>query len=131
MSFARLWLPPALWMCGIFWFSSVPGQDLPRLGILHADKAVHLAEFCVFGALLARAYMRSRPVPARLGHVVVPACLAALYAAFDEWHQRFIPGRTVDPVDFLCNVAGGLAGAWLYYVFFTRKGVPRGIDPTV
>ncbi len=34
-----------------------------------------------------------------------------LYGLFDEWHQRFVPGRTFDVLDLLVDGMGGIVAA--------------------
>ena len=43
------------------------------------------------------------------------ASLVTLYALLDEFHQRFVPGRTADVFDVMADVAGGLLGIWVVY----------------
>lgn len=79
-----------------------PVDDLPGL-----DKLVHLVLYGVLGFLVTRAaWERPRawqPVAAALVGVLV-------YAALDEWHQTFIPGRSSDLLDLAADAVGALAG---------------------
>jgi VanZ family protein len=34
----------------------------------------------------------------------------AAFAAVDEWHQEFVPGRAADPIDWAADVVGAAAG---------------------
>jgi len=94
--------------------SSIPGSDLPKLSIPFADKVVHLAEFFILGALIARAIFKSFSDAKVLKVAVIAIAVATLFAAFDEWHQRYIPGRTVDILDFAANFIGLNAGIFTY-----------------
>lgn len=98
----------------ISWLSSIPGTDLPKLNIPFADKAVHFSEFFVLGILMARAIFRSFPAMSILKAAIIAVMIAALYAALDEWHQAFIPGRTVDILDFAANFVGLNLGVCIY-----------------
>ena len=113
----------------MFLLSSTPGDDLPSIDIPFFDKIAHAAEFLVFGALVFRAHTRSYPRMRAEGAAVISLSLAVAYAAFDEWHQRFIPGREVDLTDLFANVAGILVGIFLYHRF-TRKELPGGSHKT-
>ena len=43
--------------------------------------------------------------------------LVALYGVLDEFHQYFVPGRSVEFYDALADATGGLLGAWsMYYL---------------
>jgi VanZ family protein len=83
--------------------SSIPGHEFPNLPFFSADKLVHSIEFGLFGMLVYRAFRYPRPlrIPYTLTLVVgIP------FAALDELHQLFVPGRHCDPVDFLFDIAG-------------------------
>jgi VanZ family protein len=101
----RLWLPVVLWAGVIFAFSSVPdlGTGLGGWDLV-LRKIAHAAEYAILGALLARA----------LGRPGVAFALGALYAASDEVHQLFVPGRTGSPVDVAIDALGVLAGVLLW-----------------
>jgi VanZ family protein len=105
-----LWGPVLAWAGVIYFFSSRP--DLPRIDEpwleLVLRKAAHIAEYAIFGALLARA------VGARKGQVVIAAALGAGYAASDEWHQTFVPTRKGNPLDVALDTAATLLGAYVY-----------------
>ena len=126
---AASWLLVAAWACFIFFMSAHTGDDLNEgLGVLSAlyawlkaasarlfgagvDLASplgHFLEYAVFGALLANA-LRCHLPPSRA--VAVAVLCAGAYGATDELHQLFVPDRACDPVDWLVDVAGALAGA--------------------
>jgi len=87
----------------IFLMSSIPGSDLPDMPFISFDKIVHAIEFGLFGMLLFRAFRfpLSLPYPYLLTlGVGVP------YAALDEFHQLFVPGRSCDIRDFIMDILG-------------------------
>ncbi len=102
----RLWLPVAAWAGLIFAFSSVPdlgtglgGWDLVLRKLAHAAR--------VRGARSA--------APAGDGsRWVSPSLLGALYAATDELHQVFVPGRMGSPLDVAIDVVGVAGGVLLW-----------------
>ena len=100
-----LWTPVALWAAVIFVLSSIPdlGTDLGTWDLV-LRKLAHLVEFAILGFLLARALRRE---PAA-------ALLASLYAATDEVHQAFVPGRHASPLDWLIDTVGVVAGVLLF-----------------
>lgn len=51
----------------------------------------------------------------RIGQVWLVVVLVVLYGLLDEFHQYFVPGRTVDIYDALADAAGALLGAWSMY----------------
>ena len=92
--------------------TSVPGRDVPDVGVPHVDKLVHFAMYAVLGFLIARALGGARAIGGAVARpavrVLALAVVAvALFAAADEWHQRWVPGRSTDVLDWCADVAGG------------------------
>ena len=102
---ASLWLPVAVWAALIFALSSIPSLST-GLGTwdLVLRKAAHVTEYAILGALLMRA----------VGRPVVASVLAMAYAATDEVHQHFVPGRAGTVVDVAVDAVGVLLGVVLY-----------------
>lgn len=97
-------MPAILYAGLIFFMSSLPGDELPDMPFRFGDKLVHGLEFGLFGMLLYRFFRYPRP----LASSVYRATLAFgfLYAASDEIHQLFVPGRSSDVFDFLIDCIG-------------------------
>jgi VanZ family protein len=117
-TFLRDTLTPWLLLIGaallIFWQSSGPlpvqTPSLPGL-----DKLAHAVVYALLAFLAARAFA-TLPLRATARGVSGAAVLfAALYGLSDEVHQAFVPGRTADIWDLAADLAGALAGAFLYY----------------
>ena len=47
--------------------------------------------------------------------------IATAYAATDELHQVFVPGRSAEFTDVLLDSLGALAGIWLYLAWHRRQ----------
>ena len=92
--------------------SSVAGQPVDPSPI------GHFGEYFVFGVLLANALRLYVPLTSIVLCAIV---LAAVYAATDEFHQLFVPGRACDPVDWLVDIAAAAVGALLVWLIFTRR----------
>jgi VanZ family protein len=105
----RRWIPPIAWAAVILTLTSIPASDLAPVGAFAfpgADKLVHVGMYGVLGALLARA-VGVPPSPRTLGRLLLGVLL---FAAVDEWHQRFIPGRSADVLDLVADLAGATLG---------------------
>jgi VanZ family protein len=102
----RRWLPPVLWAAFILVLTSIPGADIPSIGIEHVDKLVHFTMYGILGWLAARAFWRGR---ARRVAVIIGIAIAA-FGAFDEWHQQFIPGRSMELLDWSADTLGAATG---------------------
>jgi VanZ family protein len=113
----RRWLPPLIWAGVILLGTSLP-QDVVPVQTSNIDKFLHFTIYTVFAFLLTRQISedttRGRAV---FGAVMI----AAAFAAADEWHQRFIPGRFPEFADWLADVAGAVIGALLYVFLFSRR----------
>ena len=98
------------WMALIFWLSSLP--DLPgpegQLWDAALKKLGHLLEYAVLSGLLWWALKVSFQLrPSRL--YIWAFLLSLLYAASDEVHQAFVPGRTATFFDLGLDALGMLA----------------------
>jgi VanZ family protein len=98
----------AAWAAAILVGTSIPGRALPP-AFPHADKLVHLVLYGGLGFLAARAQLLGA-VGRRAGRLLAVIAGVALFGAFDEWHQDFIPGRSSDRIDWLADVVGATAG---------------------
>jgi VanZ family protein len=95
------WLPVVLWAGAIFAFSSIPSlaTDLGTWDLV-LRKCAHVTEYAVLAILLMRA----------LGSEVTALAIAVAYAATDELHQAFVPGRQASPVDVAIDGIGAALG---------------------
>jgi len=96
------------------------GADAQTVEILYliigtiVRKAAHLCEYALLGLLLlllCRSY--------GLCGKWLPILIAVAYAASDEWHQSFVPGRLGTPVDVLIDAIGAFGGV------YTLSFIPR------
>lgn len=117
--FLSLWLPPVLYLAGIFIISSDPQPLLAPPNWLGADKAGHFAAYAGLGALLCRAYLGSGL--AGSAAFWLAALTASLYGASDEWHQSFVPNRSADPADWLADSLGAVLGAVVFLLVLRAR----------
>ena len=99
-----IWLPVVLWAGLIFGLSSIPdlGTGLGTWDLV-LRKIAHFCEYAILGALLLRA----------LGSEVLAVAAGVAYAASDELHQHFVPGRHAAVRDVAIDAAGVVAGVLL------------------
>ncbi|MBU0761497.1 MAG: VanZ family protein [Candidatus Altiarchaeota archaeon] len=95
-----------VWMALIFAFSSIEGKDISSsefdLSILF-----HFTEYAVLGALVYTLVGRgSNPF-------LYALALCVLYAASDEFHQYFVPGRSSELADVGIDFLGSFFGVFL------------------
>ncbi len=125
-AFKRL-VPPVGVMAGIFFLSHQPGGTLPLPALPGLDK---LAHFAVYGLLAASLISACRPGlrqlrPGRVAAIAILWCL--LYGLTDEFHQSFIPGRSVSFLDILADTLGALAVS-LGWLLARRTGTATAED---
>lgn len=114
---AWVWGPVAAYLGLIFYLS---GQSNVGWATPYPDVFLHAAEYSVLGVLLARGLNNglARSVPDR--RLVLTWILCVIYAASDEYHQAFIPGRSSDWRDVLSDAAGTAAGLALLSLVLDR-----------
>jgi VanZ family protein len=135
--FIKYWLPVILWMSLTFCASTNLGRVEntsriirpillwlnPRMSekTIHKihftiRKTAHFAEYCFLALLLWRlVHFDSAFASCRSRDFLAALLLAALYAASDEFHQSFVPGRDASVRDVLLDTCGagfGLAALW-------------------
>ena len=105
----RYWLPLGLWMGVIFILSAQP--SLPPAPDTLLDfvlkKTAHMIEYGILAFLLSRALSRGQGTFSRSA-LAAAFVITVLYAASDEYHQTFVPGRHGKLMDVGFDVAGAL-----------------------
>ena len=103
------WPATALAAAAIIAISEIPQAAFPPVPLFpHVDKAVHLIEYLVLGALLFRSLCYELSGNLRLA-AIIAVTGGTVFGVCDEWHQSFT-GRTPDVWDALADVAGLLCG---------------------
>jgi VanZ family protein len=107
------WTPVALWMGILYYSSSIPGSDLPKFNIPNIDKLFHSVEYLILGALIARAFANCSDKMSFKLILLLSILIASSYGVLDEFHQRFVSGRSPEIFDILSDIIGSLFGALL------------------
>jgi VanZ family protein len=100
-------------MALIFVVSAQPRVPLPDFS--SSDKVLHFAAYSVLGVALA---LGGAPAGVARGALVAAG---SLYGATDEIHQHFVPGRSMEALDWVADTLGVMAGVLLTYGFFQRR----------
>jgi VanZ family protein len=138
--FLRYWLPLLIWMGIIFTASSdaksaqhssvffepfvrwlFPHMSENHVGELHHlfRKCCHLMEYAFFALMAWRAIRQPQKNdrrPWRWDEAGLALALLFLYAASDEFHQIFVPGRTALFSDVIVDTSGGVIGLALLWL---------------
>ena len=88
----------------------MPSASPQRLEFLHhiIRKCAHLSEYFILSLLIFRG-IRAGQKDWHLRWALTTVLIVAGYAAFDEFHQSFVPGRTAAVSDALIDISGGIA----------------------
>jgi VanZ family protein len=120
------WIPTVMMMVAIFAFSSIPSSGMPNFGLF--DLLVKKGGHALGYALLALTILHwRRPLwdesPPPIKDLFLAWALTVLYAASDEFHQSFVPGRMASPLDVLIDAIGGFLGLSFYaaWQIFPRR----------
>ena len=119
----KIFVPAMLWAAVILAVSSIPYFSPPSMGFSFEDKIAHFGEYLVFGILLAFGFSRQRWSWGRV--FLASAAVSGVFGILDELHQLLIPGRQMDGLDMLSDIAGSICAAGLYVVVFRKKSPRR------
>ena len=107
-----------------------PSASPQTLEFMHhiIRKCAHLTEYFILSLLILRGIRAGRH-GMRLAWAVLAIVLVAGYASLDEFHQRFVPGRTPKVTDVLIDTTGGAAAQAIAALFamlvHVREARPR------
>ena len=99
----RRWLWVILWMGVIFAFSAQPKDKLDFGQDVLVSKVAHVIEYAILAWLIQRARGDRRAWWQSW-------LIAVAYAATDEFHQLFVPGRGSRITDVMIDAAGAAIG---------------------
>ena len=129
MRWLQRWWPALLWALVISGFSTgvftsdntsriiipilrwfFPHASQQTLFFLHyfIRKTGHVTEYFILSLLILRG-IRAEKKGTHLGWALAAIAIVGCYAALDEFHQSFVPGRTAAVSDVLLDTAGGIA----------------------
>ena len=106
--FLGRWLPVFLWAGVIFALSSIQQITVAEFFIwdFAVKKVAHLTEYAVLYALFLRATEKKW---------VLSFFLTMVYAASDEIHQSYVPGRTAAVYDLAFDFSGASISAYIIW----------------
>ncbi len=128
MAWLKRWWPAVLWAVLISGFSTgaftsehtsrfivpflhwlMPQASQERLEFIHhiIRKCGHLTEYFILSFLILRGF-RAGQRGMHLRWALLTVLLILGYAALDEYHQSFVPGRTAAVSDVLIDTCGGI-----------------------
>lgn len=121
------WSPAVIMMILIFIASGTPGDEMPVFGAIDfiVKKGGHMIGYAMLAvACYLAAYRTNRN---RVRSSVLSLCLAVTYAASDEYHQSFIPGRSAQVMDVGIDSVGAIAGITLMNFEIKRRSYGKEV----
>ncbi len=126
--FARYHLPAMVFATLIFAVSSLSKTPEILPEVVGADKLLHTLEYFIFGYLIMRVFATSPSQSIRGRAVLLALMVGTAYAASDEFHQTFVPGRTASLFDILFDALGVFLAATLYRFMRFRVGFLKDFE---
>jgi VanZ family protein len=123
--------PPLFYAAIITFLSSISREQEEFLVLFNVDKVLHLIEYFIFGYLFMRMFMTSPEKEWGRYSGVLTLFIGILFAAGDEWHQSFVPGRCSSVYDFLFDVSGVIIAVMAYRYMRYKVPVIRRLEERV
>ena len=109
----------------IFIASSIPGEEIPKMGFEFSDKLIHAIVYLILFLLFFYSLKyQSKSVKLRNNALTFAGLFSALYGITDEIHQMFVPMRSCEIEDWLADVTGILIGMLIIRFATKRKSNP-------
>ena len=99
----------------IFFLSNQPGDFIQLPDIFGFDKVAHLIAYTVLAATFLYGIHPFSHGSNRMAYVIAAVFFCILFGISDEFHQSFIPGRSVSIWDVVADTLGGLLAAGFWY----------------
>ena len=106
----------------IFIISTLPRLTPPPLGFRFEDKVYHFVEYSIFSFLLFLAFFKAETDFFRKNVFLFSSLIGIAFAYSDEFHQRFVPGRSYDFYDFLADCLGVILVQAALRIYLGRGG---------
>jgi len=112
--FIKYWIPVII--CGIiiFLISAIPARRMPNV-FIYQNVVGHLLEYTFFGLLWVRAFKEYYPRQSFTRRLAWIFIFVLIYAALDELHQLFVPGRVASWNDVGIDMIGLLLANLIVY----------------
>lgn len=107
------------WAAAIFILSSQAGDALPPL-LSGQDKLLHALVFGVLGVLVLGS-MKTSSRGYTPGQAWIAVSLVTGYGILDEFHQRYVPGRSAELLDVAADAVGGIIGVGILWAMMKSR----------
>jgi VanZ family protein len=108
----------------IFLASSIPGEEIPKIGFEFSDKIIHAIVYMILFILFFYSLKyQSKSVKLRNNAMLFAGLFSALYGVSDEIHQKFVPMRSCELNDWFADVVGIIIGLLIVKFFLKKNSV--------
>lgn len=113
--FRFVYLPLIIYWMLLLTATSLPGEDLPNIGV--SDKIEHFTAYFILAVILNLALLvQSKYGIVKLRSSLFATIIISCYAALDEFHQLFIPGRSGDIKDWIADFVATCTGVLIIFL---------------
>ena len=112
-----------IWLVAISTVSSIPHLPTAKIETEKVEiRLDYLIHFCEYGALIFLALLSfvKKDFQLSLRKYILITFSVVAFAVADEFHQKFIPGRTFNSKDILSNLIGIFTGLIVCYFLFRK-----------
>lgn len=109
----KAWFAVAACMVFIFFISSRSQRDIPPF-FPFQDVVYHTLVYLILALYFSRALKNTNPNIPALNLIIFTIIFGVVYGISDEFHQSFIPGRSVSGFDVFIDGIGSTAGGIIY-----------------
>lgn len=83
--------------------------------VTYVRKTAHFLIYLILGLSIISLIKEYREVDTKA--IIIALMISVIYAASDELHQTFIPGRSGEIRDIIIDSLGSLTGIYIYYLY--------------
>ena len=108
-----------------FLFEKIFGNEFAENANHFIRKCAHFSIYLALGFCLRGTFYKSKFKKDSFMASIITAFCCFLYAATDEIHQYFVPGRSCSVLDVMLDTVGAVCGIMIAYLIFEYKKVKR------
>ena len=109
-----------IWTILMLTLSLLPDFQAPDLFPKYSDKIVHLIEYGIWATLFLLMLKQEDRINNLLGAFVAVLLFGGMLGVFDEVHQSFISGRSMDLYDFFADVIGITVAIIVFRILYRK-----------
>ena len=123
-----VYVPLIIYWIILFTATSLPAANLPSVAI--SDKIKHFGAFFGLSVLLSLTLIYQNKILFFKKYFLAAALvISSIYGLLDEIHQRFVPGRNSEFLDWVADSLGAAVGVFVvFYLLKKFKYFPKLVN---